>query len=116
MNLQSNTRRSNYWPTLLRNSLSWYYRLFVCGFSDLLTEFPSVLASIVSRRLSKQDIVISWEGHFHCDGVGVDWTTGLTFDGSGIDPSTLLPNGSLRHNFSAASKEALHLQLLAMVQ
>ena len=75
-------------------------------------------------------LMFRYEGRFHSDGVGVDFASGMTFDGTAIHPDTLLPQvhaacchsygsrltppqASGRHNFSAPSKEALHLTLLA---
>ena len=68
--------------------------------------------SNVQRDFIQQ--VVKYEGRFHCDGVGIDLTTGMTFDGIGIDAKTLEPISAQRHNFSASSKEGLHLSLLAM--
>ena len=48
------------------------------------------------------------------DGVGVDTASGLTYDGHALDYATgaLLPGGL--HAFSAASKECVHVALLAL--
>eukprot|EP00698_Gefionella_okellyi_P009310 TRINITY_DN2361_c0_g1_i3.p1 TRINITY_DN2361_c0_g1~~TRINITY_DN2361_c0_g1_i3.p1 ORF type:complete len:435 (+),score=91.75 TRINITY_DN2361_c0_g1_i3:65-1306(+) len=54
-----------------------------------------------------------WEARFHTDGVGVSIGAGTTYDGHGIDSLTGLPIEGGLHTFSAASKEALHLALLA---
>lgn len=53
------------------------------------------------------------EGQFHRDGVGYNWMSGLTYDGHGVN----FTSGELAepvHNFSAASKESVHLSLLAL--
>ena len=66
-------------------------------------------------------------GHFHQDGVGFDYNTGFTFDGHMLNytrcraapplaahrrSGELLPGGL--HNFSAASKESLHVAMLVL--
>ena len=53
-----------------------------------------------------------WEGQFHKPGVGYNGQNGLTYDGIPIDPATGRPSGAPRA-FSAASKESLHVALLA---
>lgn len=55
-----------------------------------------------------------WEGNF-VNGVGVDKTTGLTLDGIRVDVKTgeLLPESL--HQFTASSKESIHLGLMAQV-
>ncbi len=54
-----------------------------------------------------------WEGKFNVDGLGVNRASGLTYDGHGIDYDTGLPHLPA-HSFSAASKECIHLGLLAL--
>ena len=81
-------------------------------FAPLFT--PHALLSDAGARRDFISNMVEWEGRFHCPGVGFDGDTGLTLDGTGIDPETLLPVTALRHNFSAASKEGSHLALLAL--
>ena len=57
--------------------------------------------------------VFFWEGFFHMDGVALNLSLGITFDGTGIDPKSGSPDPSQRHDFSAASKEFIHLGLMA---
>lgn len=59
--------------------------------------------------------VLYWEGHFAQPGVGFQASTGLTYDGTLINQTTGLEwaNAAGRHNFSAASKESLHVMVLA---
>jgi hypothetical protein len=57
--------------------------------------------------------VFAWESFFHTDGVGVNITLGVTYDGTAIDPTTGIPDRAGLHTFSAASKEFIHLSLLA---
>jgi len=63
-----------------------------------------------SRRFMKE--VVSHERRFYQPGVGYDDATGLTFDGHAIDRRTGELVGKPR-NWSAASKESLHIVLLA---
>ncbi|KAK4504725.1 hypothetical protein PRZ48_002687 [Zasmidium cellare] len=62
--------------------------------------------------------VLYWEGKFVQPGIGSlqdNAANGLTYDGTLINQTTglTLPYASGRHNFSAASKESLHIMLLA---
>ncbi len=56
--------------------------------------------------------VLAWEGQFHQPGVAYDDITGLTYDGHLIDFDTGELLGGPR-NWSAPSKESLHIMLLA---
>jgi hypothetical protein len=42
-----------------------------------------------------------YEGRFHSDGVGVDFASGMTFDGTAIHPDTLLPQVRCRMQLPA---------------
>ncbi|EGC39213.1 hypothetical protein DICPUDRAFT_75224 [Dictyostelium purpureum] len=56
--------------------------------------------------------IIYWEGNFHQDGAGINFACGYTYDGHALNYTT----GELAnplHNFSAPSKESIHLGLLA---
>lgn len=59
--------------------------------------------------------IFHWEGRFIQPGVGYNAANGMTYDGTLLDQTTgfELPNAAGRHNFSAASKEALHVMVLA---
>lgn len=59
--------------------------------------------------------VLHWEGQFAQPGVGYNAANGMTYDGTLINRKTGLEwfNARGRHNFSAASKEALHVMVLA---
>ncbi len=59
--------------------------------------------------------VLYWEGKFAQPGVGYNGANGMTYDGTLLDQKTGLAhaNGAGRHNFSAASKESLHVMVLA---
>ncbi|KAE9547070.1 hypothetical protein FO519_009720 [Halicephalobus sp. NKZ332] len=57
--------------------------------------------------------IMTWEGKFATDKVGLNYKHGLTYDGTSLNYSTGLPDGGL-HDFSAASKESVHLGLLAL--
>jgi hypothetical protein len=52
---------------------------------------PEELLGNQSSRDAFMSLMFAYEGRFHSDGVGVDMATGLTFDGTAIDPGTLLP-------------------------
>uniref|UniRef100_A0A914W241 Endo-beta-1,2-glucanase SGL domain-containing protein n=1 Tax=Plectus sambesii TaxID=2011161 RepID=A0A914W241_9BILA len=54
-----------------------------------------------------------WEGKFATDRVGLNYASALTYDGTPIDYDTGLPHKGL-HEFSAASKESVHVSLLAL--
>uniref|UniRef100_A0A914VFS2 GPI anchored protein n=1 Tax=Plectus sambesii TaxID=2011161 RepID=A0A914VFS2_9BILA len=55
-----------------------------------------------------------WEGKFATDRIGINYASGLTYDGTSIDYTTGLPHPGGLHEFSAASKEAVHVSLLAL--
>ncbi|KAF2244423.1 putative GPI anchored protein [Trematosphaeria pertusa] len=57
--------------------------------------------------------LLYWEGHFHQNNVGYNQANGMTFDGTLLDPITGTANFSGLHPFSAASKESLHVMILA---
>ena len=59
------------------------------------------------------DLVLTWDGMFQRTGVGVG-QNGLTFDGIGLDERSGRPDIMKRHNFTAPSKESLHLSMLAL--
>lgn len=58
--------------------------------------------------------VITREGWFATDGNGLAAAYGVTNDGIDIDAHTGLPLPAGVHNFSAASKEAIHVGLMAL--
>ncbi|KAF2071198.1 hypothetical protein CYY_007484 [Polysphondylium violaceum] len=57
--------------------------------------------------------VLYWEGNFQTDGVGINIATGYTYDGHALDYSTGEIASYGLHNFSAPSKESIHLGMLA---
>lgn len=59
--------------------------------------------------------VLYWEGRFVQPGIGYNGANGMTYDGTLLDQTTGLPPAGETglHNFSAASKESLHVMLLA---
>ena len=59
--------------------------------------------------------VLYWEGHFDQPDVGFKGANGMTYDGTLLNITTGLEwkEASGRHNFSAASKESLHVMVLA---
>ena len=72
-----------------------------------------MLSSIISALLFLQSysFLVSFYGQ---DGVGFDYNTGFTFDGHMLDYTSgdLAPGGL--HNFSAPSKESLHIGMLTL--
>jgi hypothetical protein len=77
----------------------------------------SELASTLSTQQVAQDDqyideFLQKESGFIKPDIGVNRTTAMTHDGMELNPSTLLPLNEPR-KFSAASKESLHLNLLA---
>ncbi|KAF2111752.1 putative GPI anchored protein [Lophiotrema nucula] len=57
--------------------------------------------------------LLYWEGKFHQNNVGYNTANGMSYDGTLLDPQTGLHNISGLHPFSAASKESLHVMVLA---
>lgn len=59
--------------------------------------------------------MLYWEGNFTQPGIGYNAANGMSYDGTLLDQLTgVAPaDGSGRHNFSAASKESLHVMVLA---
>ena len=55
--------------------------------------------------------VLYWEGGFHQDGIAYNEANGMSYDGSQIDWIT--GEATEKHTFSAASKESLHVMVLA---
>ena len=58
--------------------------------------------------------IMYWEGKFHQDGVGINFASGLTYDGHPLNYTTGEITGD-PHPFSAASKESVHVSLLARI-
>ncbi|KAK3676103.1 hypothetical protein LTR78_003853 [Recurvomyces mirabilis] len=59
--------------------------------------------------------LLYWEGHFTQPGIGFNGANAMTYDGTLLNTTTGLADAyeSGQHNFSAASKESLHVMLLA---
>lgn len=81
-----------------------------CRFAPLHTQ-----SSILADPQPLTAALLHWEARFAQPGIGYNAANGLTYDGTLLDPLTgLAPaSGAGRHNFSAASKEALHVMVLA---
>jgi hypothetical protein len=74
---------------------------------------PNGLSSKKARE-AFVDLVLNYDGRFATPGIGVG-ENGLTFDAMYLSNSTGLPLGpQFRHNFTAASKESLHVAMLAL--
>ena len=67
----------------------------------------------LARNRAKQKEFIQFESNFHLQGISYHESTGLTFDGHFINYDTGELEGSPK-NWSAASKESLHIILLAL--
>lgn len=104
------------------------FRLFsiVLCFVAVATRGDSSKGTPVCRfslQYSQQDVIANtdafiwdllyWEGHFHQNSVGYNAANGMTYDGTLLDPRTGIANISGLHPFSAASKESLHIMVLA---
>jgi len=98
-------------------------QLFVSNTSNSYTIKIELILTPPQLRLSKEqrqedinfiNYLLLKESKFIALGVGVHPETATTFDGHSINRETLLLEGSPR-NWSAASKESLHIMLLAKV-
>ena len=81
-----------------------------CRFAPLYTE-----SEIANNPEPFIQDVLYWEGHFAKPGIGYNGANGMTYDGTLIRQKTGLAwaDAAGRHNFSAASKESLHVMVLA---
>ncbi|KAK5164593.1 uncharacterized protein LTR77_009799 [Saxophila tyrrhenica] len=81
-----------------------------CRFAPLYTS-----KEIVKDPRPFIEDVLYWEGHFAQPGIGYNAANEMTYDGTLLDQKTGLASayGAGRHNFSAASKESLHVMVLA---
>eukprot|EP01100_Stratorugosa_tubuloviscum_P003840 TRINITY_DN1933_c0_g1_i1.p1 TRINITY_DN1933_c0_g1~~TRINITY_DN1933_c0_g1_i1.p1 ORF type:complete len:572 (-),score=276.31 TRINITY_DN1933_c0_g1_i1:76-1743(-) len=82
-----------------------------CRFAKLYS-VEDLLYNQTSLNKFKAD-VFYWEGNFAKNGVGVNFKTGMTYDGHGINYYTGQPEPGYLHYWTAASKESIHLMLLA---
>lgn len=71
--------------------------------------------AILQNPSAFEQDVIFWEGMFHQNNVSYNALNGMTFDGTLLDPITGVHDVDGLHTFSAASKESLHMMLLAHV-
>ncbi|KAF2191459.1 putative GPI anchored protein [Zopfia rhizophila CBS 207.26] len=84
---------------------------------------PSVPSCRFSPQYSRDDVLTNpdafvwdllyWEGRFHQNNIRYNSANGMTYDGTLLDPGTGLNNLGGLHPFSAASKESLHIMVLA---
>lgn len=81
-----------------------------CRFAPLYTQ-----SEILQNPEPFIQDLLYWEGHFAQPGVGYNGANGMTYDGTLLNQFTGLAvaNAAGRHNFSAASKESLHVMVLA---
>lgn len=68
-------------------------------------------ASILSNPNPIASDLLYWEGKFHADNVSYNAATGLSYDGTLLDPTTGVHTAG--HPFSAASKESLQIMIYA---
>ncbi|TFK35374.1 hypothetical protein BDQ12DRAFT_635257 [Crucibulum laeve] len=71
--------------------------------------------SILANPSPFEQALISWEGQFHQTNVSYNDFNGMTFDGTLLNSVTGVHDLAGLHTFSAASKESLHIMLLAHV-
>ncbi|EFC46688.1 GPI anchored protein [Naegleria gruberi] len=74
------------------------------------------IADFYNNSIRAQQFLMNvshWEGKFATHGVGLNMISGLTYDGHQIDYDTSELHDPL-HDFSAASKESLHLDMIAL--
>ena len=84
---------------------------------------PDAFNCRFSPQYSQEDILSNddtfvwdlfyWEGRFHQNNIGYNTANSMTYDGTLLNPLTGLNNISGLHPFSAASKESLHIMILA---
>jgi hypothetical protein len=73
------------------------------------------LNDLVKNKYTQQKFmkdVMFWEGKFATDNIGINYATAMTYDGTWLHYESGLP--FKLHDFSAASKESVHLGLLAL--
>jgi hypothetical protein len=88
-------------PLILFTLTLAFYLLEGTNALPAASEFPAyefakrfTLQELLENQSSQDaflSLMFAYEGRFHSDGVGVDMVTGMTFDGTAIDPDTLLP-------------------------
>ena len=83
-----------------------------CRFAHQYTTQQLITNATARQEYLKN--VMYWEGKFHQDGVGLNVASGLTYDGHGLNFTTGEIFGD-PHLFSAASKECIHVALLAKI-
>lgn len=83
-----------------------------CRFAHLFTQ--EQLLSSEEARQQYLEYVMYWEGQFMQDGVGINFASGLTYDGHPLNYTTGEITGA-PHPFSAPSKESIHVGILAHI-
>lgn len=68
---------------------------------------------VLTNSTSFVSDIFYWDGQFHQNGIGYNSQNGLTYDGCLLNETTGIANQSERHDFSAASKEALQVMMYA---
>jgi len=106
-----------------RTVLSYVLVCVLFQINVILASSPNIPRCRFSLDYSQEDILLDsdafvsdllyWEGRFHQNNVGYNEANGITYDGTLLDPHTGLHNASGLHPFSAASKESLHIMVLA---
>eukprot|EP01129_Flabellula_baltica_P008794 TRINITY_DN3526_c0_g1_i1.p1 TRINITY_DN3526_c0_g1~~TRINITY_DN3526_c0_g1_i1.p1 ORF type:complete len:477 (+),score=86.60 TRINITY_DN3526_c0_g1_i1:13-1443(+) len=95
--------------------------LFTLAHTDSSCFFANDPLYTVDHLLNNQSIrdhfiqqVLYWDGFFHQPDIGVNLESGLSYDGCPIDYETGVALKDQLHQFSAASKESLHVSMLAL--
>jgi len=96
---------------------------FSCVLSTTQGYSPHTPKCRFSPSYSVQDVLANseefvwdllyWEGNFHQNNVGYNSANGMTYDGTLLDPTSGIANLAGLHQFSAASKESIHIMILA---
>jgi hypothetical protein len=79
-----------------------------CRFSPQFTQ-----AEVLSSTEAFVSDLLYWEGRFHQNNVGYNGANGMTYDGTLLNTRTGVADINGLHPFSAASKESLHVMILA---
>jgi len=104
---------------LMSKIILFLFSLLVLAHSEPSCRFARqyTTTQLISNATARQEYlknVMYWEGKFHADGVGLNTASGLTYDGHSLNFTTGEIFGE-PHLFSAASKECIHVGILAKI-
>ncbi|KAH1425567.1 hypothetical protein KXV65_006284 [Aspergillus fumigatus] len=105
----------------MRVSKLSYLALSWTALTDVLPQKPNEPSCRFARQYTQREIVkdpsnfisdlLYWEGKFHQNNVSYNSGNGMSYDGTNIDFTT--GESTVKHPFSAASKESLQIMLYA---